>query len=375
MSGKQIYSNEQLIEILKDKTKELGRTPSVRDLSSPNQTIYIKRFGSLDEAFKKANLQRVIYRKPKKVKEIKLKKELTKEDLLQKIKDKIIELDRIPTAKDMKKPSYRTYYRYFDSWSNALKECLFVYKDEFDIYKHLKEDKILIQPRLTKEEFIEYLKNRYIELGRIPFYRDIKHEHYLKKYFNGLNDALLEAGIINSEDIYINISQDFLEENKETIKPQIIAQIQKQAEILNRTPYMKDIDTIETTIKDKKYYLNIDHILKLFGKWNILIDKAKLDIVRKTYTKEELITSLINKYKELGRVPLSSEMKKPNYDAYKKEFGVWKNALAEAGLKKEKKEKIGIKKADIKKENPYQITDNIEAIPDGNGNFYIRIIK
>jgi len=49
--------------------------------------------------------------------------ELAKEYLLEKLQEKAKELGRTPLASEMCKPSYRTYFRKFGSYNNAVREA------------------------------------------------------------------------------------------------------------------------------------------------------------------------------------------------------------------------------------------------------------
>ena len=49
-------TDEELIEILKNKAKELNKIPSIREMSNPSASSYIVRFGSWENAYKEAGL-------------------------------------------------------------------------------------------------------------------------------------------------------------------------------------------------------------------------------------------------------------------------------------------------------------------------------
>jgi len=49
-------TDEELIEILKNKAKELNKIPSIREMSNPSASSYIVRFGSWENALIAAEL-------------------------------------------------------------------------------------------------------------------------------------------------------------------------------------------------------------------------------------------------------------------------------------------------------------------------------
>jgi len=52
-----------------------------------------------------------------------MRERLTEEYLIQSIQDKAKELGRTPLASEMCKPSYRTYFRKYGSYNNAVKQA------------------------------------------------------------------------------------------------------------------------------------------------------------------------------------------------------------------------------------------------------------
>ncbi|MBO7699249.1 hypothetical protein J6S39_00995 [Candidatus Saccharibacteria bacterium] len=114
--GRKQYSDEGLLEFLKVKAQELGRSPRMSDLKEDdnmrNPSTYIRHFGSWNNALKKARLSvnRAIE---------------TDKDLLDSLKVKAQELGRSPRIADLKEDDNMrnpdTYIKHFGSWNNALK--------------------------------------------------------------------------------------------------------------------------------------------------------------------------------------------------------------------------------------------------------------
>jgi len=161
------YTDEELIENLQKKYKELNRTPYIREMSEPEGNVYISRFGSWSNALILAELiddicadvdksEKTINEAQKKIKEfayrverLPTKKEVdnlfspgelisyfgslkglydylsegyTEEELVNILIDKRNKLGRNPINKDIKFPRPIIFIDKFDSWKNALKE-------------------------------------------------------------------------------------------------------------------------------------------------------------------------------------------------------------------------------------------------------------
>ena len=57
-----------------------------------------------------------------------------------------------------------------------------------------------------------------------------------------------------------------------------------------------------------------------------------LKLLSTSYSKEELIQIIQQKYERLGRIPNNKEMKIPQAIVFIEKFGSWNNALKEANL-------------------------------------------
>ena len=117
------YTKEQLMFYLKKLSKELKGTPTAKEMDEnkkmPSSSTYYNRFGSWNDALKKADLK------------LNTKRKYTKKELKEDLQLLAKELGRKPKTKDLKDKrwvaSYSTYRKYFGSWKTALKEAR-VYK-------------------------------------------------------------------------------------------------------------------------------------------------------------------------------------------------------------------------------------------------------
>ena len=107
---KKKYTNEKLLEIIKAKAKELGRTPICHELSQ--RTTIINYFGSWNNALKAAGMSAY---KQKYIKKMKY----TNEELLDIIKAKAEELGRAPFYAEILQAA--TIIKRFGTWAEALK--------------------------------------------------------------------------------------------------------------------------------------------------------------------------------------------------------------------------------------------------------------
>jgi len=103
-------TEEDLINILKLKAKELGRSPHNTEMIFPKAIIFIDKFGSWENALSNAGLE-LLKEKPLSNNEI---------DALNVIKEKYIELNRVPFCYDVDELTLGRVLRFFGSWNNAL---------------------------------------------------------------------------------------------------------------------------------------------------------------------------------------------------------------------------------------------------------------
>jgi hypothetical protein len=162
------YTDEELIEKLQEKAKELNRNPVMREMSEPEGHVYATRFGTWNKALMIAELiedilsdvddsSEAISNAQKKIKDFayKIERQPTKEEVdnlftegeikayfgsfaaiqdylydgytVDELKDILIDkrnkLGRNPINKDIKFPRAIVFIDKFDSWENALKEA------------------------------------------------------------------------------------------------------------------------------------------------------------------------------------------------------------------------------------------------------------
>lgn len=130
------YTREQLSEILKEKAKEIGKIPRIKDMKNPNGSIFITYFGTWNEALLYSGLKPINERKI-----------YNKENLINVIQQTAQKINRTPTIDDIKNPSRIVFKYHFGSWNNALKEAGFqplqIRKNKSEIFKKFTKEQLL----------------------------------------------------------------------------------------------------------------------------------------------------------------------------------------------------------------------------------------
>jgi len=164
----------------------------------------------------------------------------------------------------------------------------------------------------TEEQLIEILRNRYDKKGKMLFIDDLNdvYEEILA-CFGSRKNAFRKAGIPLALGDMSYTEEELLEI------------IRIKAHQLGRIPLRNELPQRQT-------------IVSRFGSWPEAVKMAGLDY--QAIKKKELLQAIIEKEKELGRVPRIKEMR--NGSLYKKYFGSWKNALKMVGMKSSKKARI-----------------------------------
>lgn len=119
------YLPEELVEILREETEELGRTPTVghfeESMELPSPMTFKNRFGEWNNAVWRAGLD---FNQEK----------YGKEELLDQLRQKSREMDvDVPTIEDIREdsdmPGYSTYRKEFGSYEELLEEAGMVMPD------------------------------------------------------------------------------------------------------------------------------------------------------------------------------------------------------------------------------------------------------
>lgn len=140
------YTDEQLIHILLEKAKDLGRTPKGVDMTDPSGSVFSRRFGSWEKGLMKAGFIEDIYA------DVDFEQN-TKEKVIKNLKRLFAENERVLDKEEILK---------------IYPEGLI--KEYFGNY--LKLEKTVIE-EYNKEELVNILKKKKDKLGRNPFGKDM----------------------------------------------------------------------------------------------------------------------------------------------------------------------------------------------------------
>ena len=302
-----VYSDEQLLQTLRDLAAELGRSPTRDELKArrdlPALSTYERRFTRWTAALKAAGLQTrrtLVY---------------SDEQLLQILRDLAAKLGQSPAGHELEArrdlPSLKTYYERFGSWLAALAAAG-------------------LQPRrppvYTGEQLLQSLRDLAAELGRSPTSRELGGRRDLpspkayERYFKSWNAALEAAGLATRR--YTPAYSD----------EQLLQTLRDLAAELGRSPTTHELQA-RRDLPSSITYAN--H----FGSWNAALEAAGLEIYRRppAHSDEQLLQILRDLAAELSRTPTQRELRAcrdlPSPNAYKRHFGSWTAALEAAGLK------------------------------------------
>lgn len=211
------YSCEELLEHLVSFSEELGKSPTTEDLreteNRPSVTTYVRRFGSWNEAKRKAGLE--IYEVPEKYSD---------EDLLDSIKALEQELGKSPSQEDIAQsdeyPDPMTYKTRFGTWNEAKRLAGVEIErqggeiSDEELLTDLKRVDELLDGKVTQDDYRE--EGRY----SVPSYQ---------RRFGTWNDAKAEAGLQIG-----GLGSEYTEE-------ELLTHLTGLTEELGRTPIEQDI--------------------------------------------------------------------------------------------------------------------------------------
>ena len=181
--GRKIFSDDELIQMLRDYAKKHGRSPTVHIVNDnpemPSANVFISRFGTFNEALEIAGL-----RANRRV------KKRSREELIQCLKEYGKKIGRAPTCQmidaDPDMPYSSVYVKYFGGFNNALELA------GFQINRK--------KNRYTDEELIQLLKDFGKKTGKTPTLKMINSDPEMPfsicyyNHFGSFNEALELAG-------------------------------------------------------------------------------------------------------------------------------------------------------------------------------------
>lgn len=248
------YTRSILLKLLKEFARELGRTPSQKDVieaasrgEMPSIAPFTRVFGSWVDTLKAAGLDNENTVTPPKY---------TEAELIQKLQELGKTLGRTPTCLDIRErarttfPSLSTFLSRFGTWLDALEKAGF------------EQDSPLGE---TEAEIIVQLQSLGQSLGRVPVATDVENAARLRictnmkkiaNIFGSFPKALKAAGLTPSREHFSDA--------------QLIQQIKMMHNELGRIPTKKDVEKYSKAKKTGSERAFKGH----FGSWRKALKKA-----------------------------------------------------------------------------------------------------
>lgn len=271
-------SNQEILQIIRDKAKELGRTPTRREVGMWN-TIY-NRFGSWNNALVEAGLIPKVLRG------------LSKQEIIEIVKKWAKEHNKTPSISDWNKakkngeylPEVRAMQRKLGmTWNQIIQLAGLEVNVEKNFYSHYTDTELLnILKKETKrvgtidQKKFDKLRNK-ATVPSVTFYRT----HFNKSWIQ----ILVDIGYSKKQLSFYSYSQK-----------ELINILQEFSKKIGHTPTLKDLNDAgysEAQFKNK------------FGSWNNAIKYANLNInsdhSNVAESKEELLQMYINFSNKIGR--------------------------------------------------------------------------
>lgn len=160
-------SNEQLAELVLEKTSELGRPPTMDEFSYGS--LARRRYGNWGAFLESVGLEAgKVHRKS-----------LSGEELIQSIQEQASEMGQTPTMTEFSYTSMAI--KRFGTWNTFLAAA--------DL-----EPRRIMEDR-TDDELIEWVQAKAVELGRAPTQKEFKHGNSVVRRFGNWTNFLVRAGL------------------------------------------------------------------------------------------------------------------------------------------------------------------------------------
>ncbi|MEZ2659148.1 homing endonuclease associated repeat-containing protein [Aneurinibacillus aneurinilyticus] len=310
----QKYSDEDLLQMIRDKANELGRTPRIKEIEKSPTIIH--RFSSWKNALKHAGL-------------IGNEVQYSDDELIDIIHNWIDKHNKIPSIKEWDSnntlPSTSTYRRRFDkTWSEILFSIGLkdTYKKSHYRYKEMSDTEILAI--FKKDVSRIYADNGEVtkELYETNKSVDGMSISGLKKRFNkNWNDLLLDMGI-PKERIY----------NHKQTRDELIQILKDVAVQLDKTPSLEDLERLGyKTTRFTEEFDRFTNALLAAG-----LSLSRMESSEVTETKEELLQMYIDFSQKIGKpasaIDLDKSDKIYNAGVFKIRFNGMIGLKIEAGF-------------------------------------------
>ncbi len=285
------WTEARLIECLQQKARQLGRTPSGREMNidpnMPYASCYRVKFGSYNKAVELAGLScnRTAGGSP-----------IDKDVMLSKLRDLAKQKGYQPTSTDIDEaenmPEARTYKRQFQSLERAIQLAG-------------------VEEPTYQDFLLDHLVKKYQALKRIPLPADMDLDSeapntmaYVRK-LKGLPNALVMVGL------------------KTELEERMLSDLVRISEEKGRRPTSRDLGPSTQSFSAGAY-------IEIFGSLKSALDRIEAGYLLPRRSKQEIITLLRQKEDELGRWPqgreLDADARMPASSTVRLYFGGMENA-------------------------------------------------
>lgn len=350
------WAEDEIIESLQKLTRRLGHLPRYQDVDeassrgeTPSTTTLENRFGTFSKAIKKARLEELVTDQPPDWSKRMVK--YTKKDIIRSLRDLTEHLGRVPTLSDSAEasrlgtcPSKSRIVEKFGTLEKARRAAR--------LYEMIRKsgtgsDRDSYQAKTkgyTESEVFEMLRKLTKRLGHVPTTAEIDRAskqrecpsiRYLKSKFGSIVEARERARLSEVAPLKHRIFRKYT-------KKWIVGYLRELAERLGRMPRQKDADAVSK----EELGPSTNTIRHHFGTFKKACKAAHLSEIVPTprypgqaYTKKEIIESLRQLTRRLGRVPgfndvvaASKQRVCPGITALRAHFGSFTKARKAARL-------------------------------------------
>lgn len=310
------YTDEELLKILYDTYCERGQA-KYADFKAkyglPSGAVYMRRFGSWNNALKLANIpitQRGF-------------RGYSKEMLMEKFKDLVDYMGRIPTLDEATNNknfvSTGTIIDYFDTYDNLVTACGF-------------ERNTTKNGKYKKDFLISEIQRFVQEFERVPIQSDFEglkgypSRKTFSNHFESFNEVIRLAGF---EPVNKSNKEREIKYKDPKYREFLIQELHRFIEENGRSPKSSDFDNGDANYPSRSAYRTV------FGTWNNALNEADIPLNSVSHYDDSFLESEFKRFvKEHGRIPTYDEFNNseyPSFWCYQHRFGSWNKAVIAYG--------------------------------------------
>lgn len=243
---------------------------------------------------------------------------MDKNKLIDLIKQQAESLGRPPTMREF--PYDYQIKKHFGTWNRALEEAGLLPHRKF----------------YTDQELLDMIKDKALELGKIPAKRDLKEYQTIAARFGTWKNALLFAGLKEQKvDKNFPSKADLRDKKRQERMKRTLANLKEYAQF-HGFPHRKEWDNFA---REHDLYISDSILLNLQISWEELRQRLQVLPKQKTYSVEECLEFLILAGQELGKAfskreynDWAKQNRYPSSNVVARRFKTFNQAKEAAGL-------------------------------------------